>query len=783
MAAKRKKAAPRQPKRKREEIVERCVERPTGRTYRVLDGLPDDLAPDIWAAIERFEDAQLAPMPPARPLSASASIHDDFCPESDDDEAIEATARNACSSPPRASMVHDVAIVDDDMIVPSTPSPTKTDEAPAQPSELSPPRAVSTIITRIASSPTTPQHMPAISMETVEEADTSACRLLPLDDDHNATEATHVAPAEAETPASPTQLSPPSMAHDEHTPSETPYSATMRLYDISASAPAPAPPALALAKDEAGAAAKPASPPHIQGDALQVLLSLSDKCPTLASWLKHDDVDDPLPSLDNVFDEDDDGESPTSGSVPRMDIRPSMAVWSSSLQARCHLLPSHAAAPVAPVLVYWIQHVWRMHHNYALVALSHLSRQLELPVVAFCALPRAMVSLSSPPTHACYPSAIADVRRQLQAHGIPLYAITESKDEAIETRDARLVQALNSFRAQVVVTDDGHATYRTVARLATEQLTSSLLLVDSNCVVPWRRMAVATNETFKNVWAMQLEDCLRSAPPLEFSPRRQSTVFPPPMSPPFAVHTVAWHLLDRSTMAARNMSETAALAHLQELVQSSSVVPRPAIQDELHGRGILSVLPYVRFGSLSPVHLLQSLLSLQSKVLYTRAIEHIVLAHEMDVHNYELVRLQDHAVLPGRDDAITLYEAYLTSLSLPPVATSSTILQYLPYELEASATTDGFWNNIQSHLRTTGYLHPVLSRYWAARLVEWSPSVTVALATMEALLFRYAVGATSCDVLGLLRLYGHDAVLTDSTEKLVQKQLQDALSIVDANGP
>ncbi|OQR84530.1 hypothetical protein ACHHYP_13270 [Achlya hypogyna] len=718
MAAKRNKAAPRRPKRKREVSEEVVVKRSTGRTYRVLDGSADDLAPDVWAAIERFEDAQLG-------VATQTQAFEEFCPESDDDGGGAWAAPAAPHKKPPS--------VAADELQDGTPQSAIAD--PTTDTYCTSCPHTSNIAIAITIPPTPPARSlwcysfepkfyavsslhanePSKRTESVEPMRPDA---IVVDQEDESTDAVAVPP----------------ISSPLHEPSMTEVEANPILN-----------PPLPLSGEDNAATMADESLAVVPADALHVVASLSVQCPSLASWLSTDVVDAPVPSLDDVF-----TEGPPPEAIPRVELAPLLQAMPPALRARCHLVPADGG-PAAPRVVYWVRHAWRVHHNYGLAVVQQLARQLQLPVVAFCELSRALVGPQTSTSDPSHPSSVADLRRQLQAHAIPLYAVLASANDAPETRHDRVVEALNSFRPQAIVTDDSVAGCHATQRLVLARLQASVLLVDNACVVPWRRLqgdAVLAKERFKALWSASVDEFLRAVPPLDFDLDHQSREFPPPPAHGFSVHTVAWELLDRPADVAQDVSESVALNH---------------------GRGVLSCLPYLCHGSLAPVHLLLTLLSLQSKVLYMRAIEYCVLAREYDAH------VQSHLEQTEDVDALRMYQAYLpTAFPLPAFPAQSA---YLPYALEASATTDGFWNDIQTHLRTTGYLHPVLGGYWARRLLEWSPSLIAGLAIIEALLLRYGVGTTTSDVLGLLRVMiaGCDVPANEPAEKLLRQQLANAL--------
>ena len=51
---------------------------------------------------------------------------------------------------------------------------------------------------------------------------------------------------------------------------------------------------------------------------------------------------------------------------------------------------------------------------------------------------------------------------------------------------------------------------------------------------------------------------------------------------------------------------------------------------------------------------------------------------------------------------------------------------YSEKQLEQAETHDPLWNAAQKQMVLTGWMHNYLRMYWAKKILEWSPSVSVA---------------------------------------------------------
>lgn len=184
------------------------------------------------------------------------------------------------------------------------------------------------------------------------------------------------------------------------------------------------------------------------------------------------------------------------------------------------------------------------------------------------------------------------------------------------------------------------------------------------------------------------------------------------------------------------------------------------------GDGIVSLLPYIRHGTLSARYVLHRLdmtiaetpkptdaISRKAnallKVLRSRAFVH--LGRERDYALYQsswaYSRLY-HSTLTNRALTTSLFtiasfdkspgsmafESY--QFVLPEWTSHYTSLnslsvtenRYDPYQFESGRTDDSYWNDIQMSLQQHRYVHPVLMIYWAYRVLEWSVSIRAGIA-------------------------------------------------------
>ncbi|ETV77250.1 hypothetical protein H257_08707 [Aphanomyces astaci] len=540
-------------------------------------------------------------------------------------------------------------------------------------------------------------------------------------------------------------------------------------------------------------------------DAVQVLASLTSDCPSLASWLRLEgDVDTTMfddnsyyhsPPPSPVSHAEPSCHPPIPPAPPCPSVIPSLIdAWPRSLRRRCHVIHPTASSsqPLPPSvkpesIVLWIQETWRVHHNYALAAADWLHATHDLPLVAFCVLPSSMFYPEASPMTTNdngMRASVAYMRRQLQARGIPLHGIILTHDKDGDD----VSSALLSLRPWAVVTDDVVDAYGVPPVL--ELPTTTLFLMDSTCCVPWRTFVgnavTYSKHEFERVWLAAwdaVDDDDNRIP----SPHRRDGAFPASCC---SSNHLPWSNLDKPS--AFDLSERTALSHMHTTCVQVGTT-KPALQEELHGRGVTSCLPFLRHGSLSAMYLLTTLKATSNQVLYSRALTHCVLAREYA--KYVLLRQVD-----ARHDGSTLAASnppfhaaasrplwVYRSLVAQAVTPRSTPLQdpapalhsekedqvvvyQLPYQLEASRSPDRTWNDIMTHVRLTGYVHPVLASYWGRQLLgPWSPSPVAGLGMLEGLVMRYSIGATADVVVQVLLSMIHD----DATADLLAAQTDD----------
>ncbi|KAF0690314.1 Aste57867_18295 [Aphanomyces stellatus] len=765
----------------------RVVVRPSGREYRILDGLPDEITPMMWEAIEAYEAERLGLMsPPATQVlieSQSAMLYQDICPESpSSDDSVPPQAPEACrfdeqdefcpaspstsSAPPSAqkapwtpAMKLDPSSQDEDMLHATEMEEGSTSVKWKSPSLPPPINHEVDVAMHVQASPRREDDTPAAATcsDQTDEAAVPMSAALPIDPDPShvinpmnslaTQDAVHLTMCQDSPVAHSTKSSrtaaPPSP--HQNTTSAFPCSPPPSSMPIEVTPP-------------------PSSPEHM--DALHLLVNLSAQCPSLGAWLRHEgDVDPPPPHETYESDNSNDGQDETyamtgdtmvldedtqrlrrlstevtqSLSAATTHVSSTMPPWPPHLTRRCHLvqpIPSHPSMqPLHPpsCILLWLQQTWRLHDNYAFEAAEWLGAHTHLPVVAFAVFPDALFHPAVPASTNMHGlrASVAAMRRQLQARAISLHGVLASQ------MTATVADTLLSFCPHAIVTDD-------LVHESPLPTTVSLYAMESACAVPWRRIIdqVDSRVAFRAAWGTMWDEQTT-----ENDTTNDDTMRPPPPEATvvvdasnFKVHSLPWPNLDRPSsslsLPAMDLSERAAIAYVESLVAVGTT--RPALQEELHGRGMTACLPFLRHGSLSPVYLLRRLAS--KKVLYSRALEQCILPMEFAVH---VLRQSE---LRGSSRSLKRYHPWL-----PTQPNSTDVTTYpSPHEIEASRSSDRVWNDMQTHFRLTGYLHPLFTTYWGRRLVSWSPSSHAGLGLIEALIMRYSIGASPAVVVASL---------------------------------
>ncbi|KAG1684296.1 hypothetical protein DVH05_011433 [Phytophthora capsici] len=485
-------------------------------------------------------------------------------------------------------------------------------------------------------------------------------------------------------------------------------------------------------------------------------------------------------------------------------------------------------------VVYWMHNTLRvMQGNFGLEAAILLSRRLVAPLVVVCLVPSSIiypVCHSTTASDAYARFSFVELYQQFSHTGVPFYGITTKEngmvtsakvDQAFGLKPNPLYELLDAFEPHAVVTD---AMFDTPSRndlvclaryleLNQSSCSWSLLSMDSTTCCPAYQLSMKLQSSLDRGAAFASEEQF-GAEYASFSQSRHGTyVFSPlprdgvrdvavkqrrseklhPVLQRLHLEEVNWQIVkaenSQSSSQMRRFSEGEALQKLSQLLSGSD--NQPAIQAELRGGGVLSLLPFIRHGTLFAGYVLRRISEAiascpaptspqerkalaMRKVMRSRASNH--LGKERDYVLYlalwSAVREEssDSNGLTQPDIALISKSEILASLSistprpsfletyqkiLPTWAFSTARIEelsnsqipgaalYDPYELESARTKDPYWNEIQKFLVEQQYLHPLLLVYWAYRLLTWGVSSRAAIATIDALLSQCALGAQS----------------------------------------
>ncbi|EEY54407.1 uncharacterized protein PITG_08039 [Phytophthora infestans T30-4] len=484
-------------------------------------------------------------------------------------------------------------------------------------------------------------------------------------------------------------------------------------------------------------------------------------------------------------------------------------------------------------VVYWMHNTLRvMQGNFGLEAAILLSRRLSAPLVVVSFIPSSIiypVCHSTTASDAYVRFSLVELYQQFLHTGVPFFGVTANENEVLTASSGQhtptlkpnpLYEVLDAFEPHVVVTDamfdsPGRNDLVRLARyleLNRSSCSWSLLSMDSSTCCPAYQLSMKLQGSFESGATFASEEQFGAEyasfahsrqGTYEFSPlprvaqdsitnQRRSTMLSSVLQR-LHLEEVHWLIVkaenSQSSTQMRRFSEGEGLQKLSQLLSGSD--GQPAIQAELRGGGVLSLLPFIRHGTLFAGYVLRRIteaiaacptpttpqerkaLAMRKvsagSVMRSRAVNH--LGRERDYVLY----LALWSAACGHSNAST--QSDITSLSvseliaslklsaprtsaletyrklLPPWTFSAARIGdisntqvpgaalYDPYELESARTKDPYWNEIQKFLVEQQYLHPLLVMYWAYRLMTWNVSSRAAIATIDSLLRQCALGS------------------------------------------
>ncbi|KAE8875866.1 hypothetical protein PF005_g10287 [Phytophthora fragariae] len=494
---------------------------------------------------------------------------------------------------------------------------------------------------------------------------------------------------------------------------------------------------------------------------------------------------------------------------------------------------SGAGIGVDRTVVYWMHSTLRvMQGNYGLEAAILLSRRLTVPLVVVCLVPSSIVypvchSTTASDAYARY--SFVELYQQFAQAGVPFFGITAKEDgtltpneqQSLSLKPNPLYELLDAFAPHAVVTDamfdsPSRSDMVHLARyleLNRSSCSWSLLSMDSTTCCPAYQLSMKLQSTLEPGAEFASEEQFGAEYASFAQPRNGTYVFSPlprvdiqdsaqsrrrsdilaTVLEKLQLENVNWEVVKaentQSSSQMRRFSEGEGLQRLSQLLSGSD--GQPAIQAELRGGGVLSLMPFIRHGTLFAGYVLRRIneaiassptpttpqerkaLAMQ-KVMRSRAVNH--LGKERDYALYlalwsaangdpsdpngevqpDLALLSTSDMLSSlrmsapRNSSLETYRNVLPGWAYSSAKLGETLNSqapgaalYDPYELESARTKDLYWNEIQKFLVEQQYLHPLLVVYWAYRVLTWSVSSRAAIATIESLISQCVLGSKS----------------------------------------
>ena len=424
----------------------------------------------------------------------------------------------------------------------------------------------------------------------------------------------------------------------------------------------------------------------------------------------------------------------------------------------------------ADFVLYWMQAYRRLHHNHALDYAIRCARELKKPLVVYEGL-RFDYPWATARTHRFVLSGMLANRDAAAKMGVTYWPFVASPSDP-----GRGLLRKIAARACLVVTDDFPCFVIPDHTAAFAKKTDrAVFTVDSNSVVPLRLLGEPVSaaahlrprihKAFRDAWSARSE----AIPDV---PDRATR----PIDADFATWSgdvdgaLAALPIDHSVppIATSPGGEDAARARLTRFVErllprcaEDRSRPLPPDQSAVSG-----LSPYLHFGHISIEEVVATVLraTYGTADIATGAPgkREGFYGADPNVNAFldEAITWRDvgyHWHTKRRADTATLERALpaWAYATLTKHASDRRAHTYTLAEWEAAATHDRLWNAAQTELVHTGTMHNYLRMLWGKKVIEWSPTIDDAYATLVHLNNKYALdGRDPNSYTGILWCFG-----------------------------
>jgi deoxyribodipyrimidine photo-lyase len=361
-------------------------------------------------------------------------------------------------------------------------------------------------------------------------------------------------------------------------------------------------------------------------------------------------------------------------------------------------------------VVYWMQSAQRATDNPALNVAVRVGNELKKPVVVFFApvpfYPRANLR-----HYRFLAEGIPDIAEELARRSIGL--ILRSYP------DHSLLKFCEEISPAIVIGDENPMREPGQWRVrVAEKIRVPLWTVDANVIVPSQLL-------LKEQYAARtIRPRIHALLP-SFMARPNNPSPHLPWTPPRGLHSIpshedfvaAWNLDSsiRPVSTWRGGSKQA-LRMLDEFVRHR-LKDYPEARNHPEQDGTSRLSPYLHFGHLNPQRVASAVERSDAPGRAKAAfLEQVIVRRELSVN---FVRFN-----PAYSSMECL-EPWARR-SFAEHARDSRNVLYSEMQLEQAETHDPLWNAAQKQMVLTGWMHNYLRMYWAKKILEWSPSVSVA---------------------------------------------------------